>query len=410
MILFTLKKSRVLFALLFLTIVVLLLALIVQTQRISKLTVQPSQSGMARTPLPSASSNPTGTTTGNITQMPLLSRNIPTFASSGYDPASNANDNSYDTAWRSQGTPAWLAYDLSSVAPAQRSTVLVVWYNEVYNYNHTLIGYNAYNMPQDYTIDVNPAAGGGNPPTTGWITKVTVRGNHYHSRQHIVDMQGENWLRINVTASDGSDQNFDAAMNMDIYDTGSALNDDWIFYGDSITAGGMAHGTVGGVTSFAQLIQAKKPHNFPLQEDGGTSFLTSAEGAKYINTWLPLFPGKYVGLSFGTNDANGCVDGSSFYNNYVTMVQAVLQANKIPVIGRIPWGRTTNIQNCAPSLNARIDALYKAFPQIIRGPNLWTFFQSHQNLISNDNIHPTDAGFGSYRLQWANAMLAEVYS
>lgn len=353
----------------------------------------------------------TGTaTSGNIAQTSLLSRNVPAFASSSYYPASNANDDSYDTAWRSQGTPAWLAYDLSRVAPAQRASVIVVWYNETYNYNHTLIGYNAYNMPQDYTIDVNGAAGGGNPPTVGWVTKVTVKGNHYHSRQHIVDMRGANWLRINVTVSDGSDQNFDAAFNMDVYDASGAVNDDWIFYGDSITAGGMAHYTVGEVASFAQLIHAKKPHNFPLQEDGGTSFLTSADGVKYINTWLPLFPGKYVGLSFGSNDANGCVDGSSFYKNYVTMIQAVLQANKIPVIGHIPWGRTVNIQNCAPSLNAMIDTLYKAYPQIIHGPDLWTFFQSHQSLISNDNIHPTDAGFGAYRQQWANAMLAEVYA
>lgn len=415
MTLFTLKKSRVIFALLFLAIVILLGAFLMQNQLSKRSAPQPSRSGQVATALPRTSSTGVtsiaGTaTTGNRAQTPLLSRNVPAFASSGYYPASNANDDSYDTAWRSQGTPAWLAYDLSRVAPAQRTSVLVVWYNEVYNYNHTLIGYNAYNMPQDYTIDVNPAAGGGNPPTTGWVTKVTVKGNHYHSRQHIVDMGGANWLRINVTASDGSAQNFDAALNMDVYDARSAVNDDWIFYGDSITAGGMAHGTVDGVTSFAQLIHAKKPQNFPLQEDGGTAYLTSAEGAKYINTWLPLFPGKYVGLSFGTNDANGCVAGSTFYNNYVTMVQAVLQAHKIPVIGLIPWGRTTNIQSCAPSLNAMIDTLYKAFPQIIRGPDLWTFFQSHQSLISNDNIHPTDAGFGAYRQQWANAMLAEVYS
>jgi hypothetical protein len=54
--------------------------------------------------------------------------------------------------------------------------------------------------------------------------------------------------------------------------------------------------------------------------------------------------------------------------------------------------------------------LYKAFPQIIKGPDLWTFFKSHQNLISSDNIHPTgERGFGAYRQQWANLVLATVY-
>ncbi len=53
--------------------------------------------------------------------------------------------------------------------------------------------------------------------------------------------------------------------------------------------------------------------------------------------------------------------------------------------------------------------LYRAFPQIIKGPDFWTFFQKHQDLISDDDIHPTQMGFGAYRQQWANMMLKEVY-
>lgn len=340
----------------------------------------------------------------------IISRNAPAFASSGYYPANFADDDNYDTAWRSQGTPAWLAYDLSGVPSSDRGKVLVVWYNESYDYNHTINGGNAYNLPQDYTIDVNPGKGGGQPPGAGWVTLASVKGNHYHSRQHLIDMTGNNWIRIVVTAADGAIQNYDASINMDVYNASYGLTDDWIFFGDSITAGTMGHSTVGGVQSFAQLINARFPNNFPLEESGGTSFLTSNDGAKYINTWLQLFPGKYVGLSYGTNDAIGCVDPGIFYNNYVSMVQAVLSMGKIPIIPHIPWGRDANIQNCAPPLNARIGALYKAFPQIIKGPDLWTFFQSHQNLISNDTIYPTLTGFGWLRRQWANAMLAEIYA
>jgi lysophospholipase L1-like esterase len=340
---------------------------------------------------------------------PVISRNIPAFASSGYYPASYANDDSYDTVWRSQGTPVWLAYDLSSVPSSDRSKVLVVWYNESYDYNHTVDAENAYNLPQAYTIDVNPGKGGGKPPKTGWVTSVTVTGNHYHSRQHVIDMAGNNWIRIDVTAVDGATQNYDASINMDVYDARYGTSDDWIFYGDSITAGAMGHLTAGGVEAFAQLINAKLPRDFPVEESGGTSFLTSSDAAKYINTWLQLFPGKYVGLSYGTNDAIGCVDPNIYYNNYVTLVQAVLSAGKVPVVPHIPWGGNTNIQNCAPALNAKIDALYHAFPQIVKGPDLWTFFRGHQNLISDDKIHPTLTGFGALRRQWANAMLAAVY-
>src|SRR5690349_23870312 len=109
----------------------------------------------------------------------LISYKASAFAAS--NDASYANDDSYDTPWRSNGAPTWLAYDLSGVPAAKRSKVLVVWYNDTGNYDHTLINYPAYNLPQDYTIDVNAAAGGGNPPTTGWVTLETVKGNHYHS-------------------------------------------------------------------------------------------------------------------------------------------------------------------------------------------------------------------------------------
>ncbi|HYT44564.1 MAG TPA: SGNH/GDSL hydrolase family protein, partial [Methylomirabilota bacterium] len=169
------------------------------------------------------------------------------------------------------------------------------------------------------------------------------------------------------------------------------------------------HATTGGVKAFAQLINSQTPKYFPAQESGGIGYLTSADGTKYINTWLQLFPGKYIALSYGTNDANGCVDADNFYNNYVIMIEAVLNAGKIPVIPHIPWARTANVQHCGPMLNAKIDNLYRAFPRIIKGPDLWAFFQNNQNLISNDDLHPTDMGFGAYRQQWANAMLTTVY-
>ena len=340
----------------------------------------------------------------------LISRGVPAFSSPDYYPASVANDGSYDTSWRSNGTPAWLAYDLSGVPNAQRSKVLVVWYNESLNYDHTIINNYSYNMPENYTIDVNAAPGGQSAPQSGWKTVVSVQGNHYHSRQHILSMAGYNWVGIFVSKIDGAPQNFDTNINMDVYNANAVAADDWIFYGDSITALSMGHNTVGNVQSFAQLIQSNAPDHFPVEEDGGIGYLTSSNAVSYINTWLSLFPGKYVGLSYGTNDALGCVSPSTFYSNYTTLVQAVQQAGKVPVIPHIPWGRDTNIQQCAPSLNAQIDALYKNFPQIIKGPDLWTFFQHNQSLISNDNIHPTSAGIAAYRQQWANAMLAEVYN
>lgn len=396
------KKKQTLLGVLTLIVAVLLVSLYALNQR-GLLAMVKAPGAMTPSPVVSQPS-------GLATPGPVISRNVPAFASSGYYPASNANDNNYDKSWRSQGTPAWLAYDLSNVKASERQKVLVVWYNQTLAYDHTIIEENAYNMPRDYTLDVNNAPGGSKPPDQGWITLVTVKGNHYHSRQHILDLAGNNWIRIDITAVDGSLENFDVALKMDVYDANYGTSDDWIFFGDSITAGGMGHWTVGnGVKTFAQLINEHALDNFPVQEAGGIGYLTSADGAKYLNTWLELFPGKYVGLSYGTNDAIDCISADSFYNNYVTMVQDVLSDGKIPVIPHIPWGEHPNIQRCGPALNAKIDALYTAFPKIIKGPDLWTLFQTRPQLISKDTIHPTDTGFGVYRQQWANAMLGAVY-
>ena len=388
------------------SIIVLIVVLPSLTPRIlAKLSQNRQSAGTIMT-----TSNSTAVSDQQNTQLgSLISHNMPAFASSGYSPASNANDGSYDTTWRSQGASAWLAYNLSSVPASKRHKVLAVWYNDSSNYDHTLIGYPTYNVPQDYTIDVNSAVSGDQPPTAGWVTLMKVQGNHYHSRQHVIDMSDSSWIRINISAIDGSVENYDASINMDIYDASTALTNDWIFFGDSITNGGMGHSTIDKVQSFAQLIHEKVSSRYPVQEDGGVGYLTTSDAVQHLNTWLGLFPGKYVVLSYGSNDALGCVNPGDFYNHYAQMVHDVLNVSKIPVVPHIPWGKDLQIQTCAPPLNAMIDKLYSAFPQIIHGPDLWTFFRSHQDLISSDNTHPSDAGYSAYRQQWASAMLAKVY-
>jgi hypothetical protein len=338
---------------------------------------------------------------------PLISRNLPAFTNSEGTAASNGNDDSYDTTWDSLGSQGWLAYDLSSVPANQRTQVLLAWYNETGNYNHTLIGYEAYNIPENYTIEVNAAKGGGQPPTTGWVVKTTVTANHLHSRQHVIDMNGANWIRINVTAVDGSEGNEYISINMDIYNAVPALNDDWIIYGSSSVEGALGHETINNVKALAQLVNAKDAARYPVQEDGGIGYLTTADGVKYLPGWLQLFPGKYVGLGYGNNDALDCVNPQTFYTNDVAMVEDVLHAGKVPVVPTLSWGKNANLQNCGPALNAKIAELYQAFPQIVHGPDLWDFFKAHPELISSDDIHPNDVGFGDYRQMWADVVLAQ---
>ncbi len=349
----------------------------------------------------------------------IISRNVPAYSSSGT--GSDANDDSLDTTWWSStvssGANAWLAYDLSSVPLAKRGRVLLVWYNETSSYDHTVINEAAYNMPGSYTIDLNFAPGGTTPPTSGWRTVVTVTNNHYHSRQHVFDMQGANWVRINVTASDGSADNYSVRINMDIYEASYGLENDFIDYGDSITAGSMSHLTTEAqVKSFGDLIHEQLPDQFLIEEDGGTGYLSSYNPIDsqhhYLQAWLSVFPGKYVGLSYGTDDSWGCGDPAGIadkvYNNYVDMVQTVLAAGKIPIVPHIIWSPRPDLRTCAIAINAKLDQLYKIYPKVIPGPDLFAVFQNHPEDF-DDMIHPNDKGIGLYRQAWATMFLKSIY-
>jgi lysophospholipase L1-like esterase len=340
---------------------------------------------------------------------PLLSRGVPAFASSEIYPARDANDADYGTVWRG-AIPGWIAYDLSRVSPARRSRVLVAWFNDGITspYDHTISAEPAYNSLRDYTLEANKARGG-SVPTAGWVPLVRVRGNTLHSRQHLVSLKGYNWVRLDVTAGDGSPENEDAALNLDVYSAPRGAPGSWLFLGDSITMDGTQHRPVGGVPNFSQLIAAASPRLYPGYEDGGIGSLLSADGARNVKTWLRTFPGRYVGLSYGTNDANACVPTSTFGRNYVTMVRAVIAAHKVPVVPTIPWARADGVRRCAPRLNARIQQLSRSHRQVVRGPDLWTYFKTHPSLIGEDGLHPSEAGYGAFRREWAKAMLARVY-
>src|SRR3954469_6842229 len=196
--------------------------------------------------------------------MRLISTRVPAVASSSRGfPAGSANDIDYRTYWRSASVPAWLAYDLSSVPSGQRGNVVVAWYNDPItpDYNYTLGKSVPYNLPSAYTIEAN-AAGGGTVPGSGWVVLTTVTGNTYHSRQHALNLNGYNWVRINVSAVSGNGANRDVALNMDVHDASAGVQDSWIFYGDYISAGGMDHDPRQ-VGSFGQLMNNLNPSYFP---------------------------------------------------------------------------------------------------------------------------------------------------
>ncbi|MDQ6791778.1 MAG: SGNH/GDSL hydrolase family protein [Candidatus Dormibacteraeota bacterium] len=346
--------------------------------------------------------------------MPVISRNAPAFAVNGVYSAANGDDEDYATEFRGK-IPTSLVYDLSNVAPARRGRVVVAWYNEDTIWDASAISSRSYNEPRDYAISANRETPGGQPPSDGWTTLLRVSGNRFNSRLHAVDLTGFSWLRISVSAVNGSPGNDDAAFNLDVHDARETVGDGWWFFGDSITQDDMSHR--GGPT-FAQQVSAAVPSRYPAQQDGGIGGWDSAAPLQinpathqpHISEYLSLSPGRYVSVAFGTNDANQNIAPQIFYSNMAKIVDAVLAAGKVPVVPLIPWGCTAGIATDGPKLNSAIRDLWAAYPQIIHGPDFWSYFAANQGLMSRDCIHPTlPEGAVAYRRTYARAMLRAVY-
>lgn len=377
--------------------------------------------GTPETPTNTPTATPT-TSNGQWSKpkpMPVVSRNVPVYASANQELAKCANDGDYNTDWKSakdtiisEDNPAWLAYDLSGVSPENRGNILAIWFNtNTYPYDHTYSGEPGYGNVGDYVIEANSAAGG-SVPTTGWVSLVKVKGNTYHSRQHALDFTGYNWIRIYITKNDGTWGGDAVCINFDIHDASQGYEDDWLFLGDSITAFTMPQKNYGaeGLKSFGQLINDENSYYFPAQECAGIGGTKTSYAVTNIDKWLAMFPGRYVALCYGTNDINGNPSLAQATNdNFEILIKKILEAGKAPAIPRLIWGPADGIQSAGPYLNEKIDALYVKYPQVIKGPDLWNIFKDKKELFT-DGLHPNAEGIRTYREAWAEEMLKSLYN
>ncbi len=324
--------------------------------------------------------------------MPRVSGGVPTFASStnfGAGPA-NANDDNPSSAWEPSGLPAWIAYDLSGIPQAQRQENLIAWYApRTQDYINAPQPWQK--IPIDYTLEINAAPGGGSsPPATGWTQVAAVTGNDRSSRQHLVPLAGANWLRMSI--SRGSDPNL-VDIDLDVHSAPAGASDAWLFMGDSITAISLPRA----LSDLPALVAQAQPGFYPAVIDAAIGGTSTATAAGVIDDTMSTFPGRYVVLAYGTND-----DPANF--RMEDLVLKVFAAGKVPVIPHMPWSDTTNVQQRGPGFNAAIEALYVKYPQIVRGPDLWAFFNNRTDLIPSGDVHPNAAGQEELRKQWAARM------
>jgi endoglucanase len=359
--------------------------------------------------------------------MPLISQGLPAYANYGQSSASSAVDADYTTVFRSGHDPAaadpnWLALDLSTVPVAQRTTVYSVWFNE-FSYNYFIGTDTSYGgLPGDYAIQGNSASGGGQPPSTGWVSVApSTTGNLLTSGANLLNLGGYNWVRFNCTktASNAATWNTDTGLQWNLYDAHLG-NDGWKFGGDSITANAMHHKMN---DSFDQLVHLQNTANpaFEMAGHGGwkagpnpsSAGVDGSEYLFYIDAYLANFPGKYFALSLGTNDAatTDSTGPAAYAQNMSRLIGKVIAAGKIPVVPTIPY--TGNAQYASiPNYNAQITSLYAKYgSSLVHGPDLYTIiYNGRATMFDNaGDLHPNEAGNSAIRHAWADAMVKNVF-
>lgn len=338
-----------------------------------------------------------------MTPNPVISRNCPAYSGNASQPSA-ANDEHYFSFCFIK-SPDYLAYDLSAVPDEQRKKVIAVWYNTS---SFDCIGmYQNRNMePSDYTIELNSAQGG-EYPENGWEIVETVEGNTLSSRQHLIEMEGYNWIRLNIAKADDAEGK-QASINFDIHNVSDGVADSWLFLGDSITAGGMnnCYGT-----GFATHINNIDSRYFPVQENGGIGGIRSIDGKENIDRWLSVSQARFVSMAYGTNDCWGNPDATeSYYENTKYMIDAVLKAGKIPVLPKIPASTNADVGKNVPLYNAVVDRLYEEYgSRLVQGPDFEAFFSENPDYLSGDGVHPSDVGYAAMREEWAKVMYERVY-
>jgi hypothetical protein len=147
-------------------------------------------------------------------------------------------------------------------------------------------------------------------------------------------------------------------------------------------------------------------------ENGGVPFATSEIGVSSVlgeSGYLSLFPGTYVGLSYGMNDAAAGITPEAFSANMTALVEGVLAAGKVPMVPTISSTGDEDLNAVLGPYNDVIDRLYDQVPELVEGPDLWAFFSERPELLTPGDIHPTEEGYAALRQEWASVLLTGAH-
>ena len=234
-----------------------------------------------------------------------------------------------------------------------------------------------------------------------WEVAATIENNPVMARGVEIEFAGKSWFKF---ASEGD---VGQILEIEAFDMSNGGTDTWFFMGTSISQMGIKQQDTDSTT--AQLIHARHPHFTPAMLRGGIGCINSTEVVEHLNEYLEYAGNvKFWAIEMGTNDAWGGGDWN--LNTYVSNMQTIIDSAKAhgitPIIARII---ATDSSKAGWQVNpAFLEAVDKltADNNLPAGPDFYTYFREHPELLASDGVHPnsdTKGGQAMHHL-WAEAL------
>ena len=234
-----------------------------------------------------------------------------------------------------------------------------------------------------------------------WEVAATIENNPVMARGVEIEFAGKSWFKF---ASEGD---VGQILEIEAFDMSNGGTDTWFFMGTSISQMGIKQQDTDSTT--AQLIHARHPQFTPAMLRGGIGCINSTEVVEHLNEYLEYAGNvKFWAIEMGTNDAWGGGDWN--LNTYVSNMQTIIDSAKAhgitPIIARII---ATDSSKAGWQVNpAFLEAVDKltADNNLPAGPDFFTYFKEHPELLASDGVHPnsdTKGGQAMHHL-WAEAL------
>jgi len=236
-----------------------------------------------------------------------------------------------------------------------------------------------------------------------WEEALEIKDNPVMARGVTIDFTGKSWFRMVSTEESGP------LLEIEAFDVSNGGNDTWFFMGTSISQMGIKQQDDDQSKTMADWIHEKYPQYNPVMLRGGIGCINSTEVVAHLSEYLAYAGNvKFWAIEMGTNDAWGGGDWNleTFRKNMQTIIDSAKAHNIVPILARIIATDSAKAQwQINPKFLEAIDSL-TVQNKLPKGPDLYTYFREHPELLASDGVHPNGETGGGHMIHqlWAEAL------